>query len=85
MFGKAGKQFAGEIAGLVEKNLGDHLKSKTPKSTEKATETMGSVTGKRKALFIGINYYGQQGELRGCINDVKNIKNFLTSNFRIEI
>ncbi|KAG2017809.1 hypothetical protein CC2G_007286 [Coprinopsis cinerea AmutBmut pab1-1] len=35
-------------------------------------------TGKKKALLIGINYIGQSGELRGCINDVKNIKRFLT-------
>jgi hypothetical protein len=27
--------------------------------------------GKRKSLLIGINYVGQQGELRGCHNDVK--------------
>ncbi|TLD30402.1 hypothetical protein PspLS_02426 [Pyricularia sp. CBS 133598] len=34
-------------------------------------------TGKRKALLIGINYFGQEGELRGCINDVRNLSNFL--------
>ncbi|KNZ81863.1 Metacaspase-1 [Termitomyces sp. J132] len=38
-------------------------------------------TGKRKALCIGINYIGQQGQLRGCINDVHNIVNFLITNF----
>ena len=37
--------------------------------------------GKKKALLIGINYIGQQGELRGCINDVKNVKNFLTGHW----
>ena len=30
--------------------------------------------GVRRAVLIGINYTGQQGELRGCHNDVKNIK-----------
>ena len=35
--------------------------------------------GNKKALLIGINYFGQSGELRGCINDVKNIKNLLRS------
>ncbi|KAJ1327506.1 metacaspase-1 [Microdochium nivale] len=34
-------------------------------------------TGKRKALLIGINYIGQTGELRGCINDTKNLSTFL--------
>jgi hypothetical protein len=28
----------------------------------------------KKALLIGINYIGQNGELRGCINDTNNIK-----------
>ncbi|KAG6909070.1 Ca(2+)-dependent cysteine protease [Tephrocybe rancida] len=37
--------------------------------------------GKKKALCIGINYIGQQGQLRGCINDVENIKKFLTTQF----
>jgi len=35
------------------------------------------ITGKRKALLIGINYAGTKNELRGCINDVKNVKEFL--------
>eukprot|EP01101_Sappina_pedata_P005141 TRINITY_DN22_c0_g1_i6.p1 TRINITY_DN22_c0_g1~~TRINITY_DN22_c0_g1_i6.p1 ORF type:complete len:218 (+),score=67.17 TRINITY_DN22_c0_g1_i6:49-702(+) len=35
---------------------------------------------RRRALLVGINYYKQQGELRGCINDVKNLKNFLIQN-----
>ncbi|TFK18663.1 metacaspase [Coprinopsis marcescibilis] len=36
--------------------------------------------GNRKALLAGINYFGESpGELRGCINDVMNIKEFLHS------
>lgn len=34
-------------------------------------------TGKRKALLIGINYYNTRSQLRGCINDVKNVQRFL--------
>ncbi|KAF9534117.1 caspase domain-containing protein [Crepidotus variabilis] len=37
--------------------------------------------GKKKGLFIGINYFGQNGELRGCINDVQNIQSFLIQRF----
>jgi len=29
-------------------------------------------------LCIGINYTGQKRELRGCINDIKNVRRFLT-------
>lgn len=36
-----------------------------------------SLTGKKRALLIGINYIGQKGELRGCINDVIKIKEYL--------
>ncbi|KAI0322581.1 caspase domain-containing protein [Amylostereum chailletii] len=38
-------------------------------------------TGKKKALCIGINYFKQNGELRGCINDARNIERFLGQNF----
>ena len=37
--------------------------------------------GNKKSLLIGINYSTAPAgwQLDGCINDVKNIKNFLTS------
>ncbi|CAJ1950634.1 unnamed protein product [Cylindrotheca closterium] len=31
----------------------------------------------RRAVLIGINYVGQQGQLSGCHNDVENIKRYL--------
>ncbi|CAI6339086.1 unnamed protein product [Periconia digitata] len=37
--------------------------------------------GRRKALLIGINYFGQRGQLRGCINDVKNMSGYLNQHF----
>ncbi|MCJ1393406.1 hypothetical protein MMC18_006280 [Xylographa bjoerkii] len=40
-----------------------------------------SCTGSRKALLIGINYFGQRGQLRGCINDVKNMSTYLNNHF----
>lgn len=36
-----------------------------------------SMQGRRKALMIGINYFGTRAELRGCINDVHNVKRFI--------
>ena len=36
-------------------------------------------SGRRKALLIGINYVGQPNALRGCVNDVRNVKKFLES------
>ena len=32
----------------------------------------------RVDIQIGINYIGQKRELHGCINDIKNVKRFLT-------
>lgn len=37
--------------------------------------------GKKKALLIGINYFGTKSELRGCINDVHNMVQFLTERY----
>lgn len=34
-------------------------------------------TGERRAVLIGINYVGQQGELSGCHNDVLNMKEYI--------
>jgi len=34
-------------------------------------------TGVRRAVLIGINYVGQDGELRGCHNDVLNMKKYI--------
>lgn len=34
-------------------------------------------SGTRRAVMIGINYIGQQGELSGCHNDVLNMKEYI--------
>ncbi|GAA5813862.1 hypothetical protein MFLAVUS_007349 [Mucor flavus] len=37
--------------------------------------------GKKRALLIGINYTGTANELSGCLNDVVNIKDFISTNY----
>jgi hypothetical protein len=37
--------------------------------------------GRKRALLIGINYFGSPNQLNGCINDVHNIKGFLLQRF----
>lgn len=32
-------------------------------------------------MLIGINYFGQKGQLRGCINDAKNLSTYLNHSF----
>jgi len=34
--------------------------------------------------LIGINYFGQKGQLRGCINDVKNMSTYLHTQFNYQ-
>ena len=41
-------------------------------------------TGRRKALLIGINYFGTPNQLKGCINDVKNLSAFLIERFHYQ-
>ncbi|KAG2200326.1 hypothetical protein INT46_002366 [Mucor plumbeus] len=45
---------------------------------------LSNCQGRKRALLIGINYFGTSNELKGCINDVHNIKAFLVQlyNFR---
>lgn len=45
-------------------------------------QTQGLVSncqGRKKALLIGINYRGTKSELRGCVSDVKYVRDFITS------
>ncbi|EXJ81362.1 hypothetical protein A1O3_07653 [Capronia epimyces CBS 606.96] len=37
--------------------------------------------GRRRAVLIGINYFGQRGELQGCVDDVKNMSAYLSQAF----
>ena len=46
--------------------------------------TMDIGQGRKKALLIGINYFGTDNELNGCVNDVANIKEFLTTLYGFE-
>ncbi|ORZ24008.1 peptidase C14, caspase domain-containing protein [Absidia repens] len=47
---------------------------------------LSNCQGRKRALLIGINYFRTKNELRGCINDVHNVKSFLIQlyNFREE-
>ena len=45
--------------------------------TEKFAIVPSGSSGSRRALLIGINYIGQQGQLSGCHNDASNIKDYL--------
>ncbi|KAI9183564.1 hypothetical protein H9P43_004482 [Blastocladiella emersonii ATCC 22665] len=42
---------------------------------------MSDCSGRKKALFVGINYEGSSAPLSGCRNDVLNISSFLFENY----
>ena len=44
---------------------------------ERMTIVNDNPSGVKRAVLVGINYVGQQGELSGCHNDVKNISSYL--------
>lgn len=66
MFKKLKAQYAKEVAKQVEAMTLDVLNQVNPQETTEVatTESLHMISGRRKALFIGINYVGQKGELR---------------------
>ncbi|KAJ1735911.1 Ca(2+)-dependent cysteine protease [Coemansia biformis] len=42
---------------------------------------LSNCRGRKRALLIGINYFGTKHLLKGCINDVHNMKRFITEHF----
>eukprot|EP00536_Pseudo-nitzschia_multiseries_P004412 jgi/Psemu1/188031/e_gw1.73.141.1 len=53
----------------------------TPREGRGGTAT---ATATQRALLVGINYYGQNGQLSGCINDVANVKKYLCNHCGFE-
>ncbi|KAL6589252.1 caspase domain-containing protein [Neocallimastix sp. 'constans'] len=45
------------------------------------TYESSTCTGNKKALFVGINYYGTSAQLSGCINDVKNVSELVCKKY----
>lgn len=45
------------------------------------TYQLSDCSGRKKALLVGINYFGSNNELRGCVNDIKNMSTFLNRRF----
>jgi hypothetical protein len=40
---------------------------------------LGITMARKKALIIGINYFGTEHQLNGCINDANNVREFLVN------
>ena len=82
------KQAAELVSDVIDQHCGDKCGNDPTRSAvgddldDGADDIpLSDLSGNRKSLFIGINYYGSSAELRGCINDVKNIKQFVVDTF----
>jgi metacaspase-1 len=61
---------------------GLHFKTTPTKSnTTKPLQVAQDASGTKRALLIGINYFGTQNELNGCIKDVQNIRNLIITQY----
>jgi len=60
-----------------------HLASLAGASVAKDSPEVGGPhrPNRRRALLIGINYFGTSAELRGCINDVRNLQSLLSRTY----
>ena len=68
----------------VPGSAGGHHASGPPVQTRPAPRVGGAppkLSGRKRALLVGVNYFGTGAELRGCINDVHNIKKLLTGTY----
>ena len=75
-------KFAGDKVGkIVQEKATEFMgnKSSETKKYEMGEWNPVKQDARRRALLIGINYFGQKGELKGCINDVSNMKEFISS------
>lgn len=75
------KQNGGTTTDATDENSVSGTDGVTEELDDGANIPLSTCDGNKKSLFIGINYVGSSAELRGCINDVKNIKEFVVTNF----
>lgn len=76
-----------EALGAMRQNLKSQRYEQIPQLTSSRkidvnhavsfTNPNGGNSGTKRAVLIGINYIGQEGQLSGCHNDVGNIKSYL--------
>lgn len=73
------EEFLRAYQDLIEKHhIDSPLKAANAVVAHTVALAAGDAKGPRKcALLIGINYFGQNGELRGCLNDIDNMHAYL--------
>jgi len=83
-----------EVSNVIKTNLNTHIHSQINKQevwnpeTEKFyyerdgdNFTRSDCTGRKKAVYIGINYLDSNNKLIGCVNDARNISELFSRKF----
>ncbi|CAE6412333.1 unnamed protein product, partial [Rhizoctonia solani] len=66
---------------VVDGTFGQQAYDRDPRTSSYDRSARTSFSGRKKALCIGINYRDPNIRLNGCINDVRNVAEFLTVQF----
>ena len=75
----------GQVMGGDKKNNNQEQSSGSQSNLNLSNYDTGRTgSGRRKAVFIGINYFGTKAELKGCINDVKNVSRFVREKYEFQ-
>jgi hypothetical protein len=73
------------ISNIIKKNLINAAinasNANLKKLTDKYKRELATVSKKRTAFLVGINYTGTANELYGCINDTKNVQDLLKNKY----
>jgi len=73
------------ISNIIKKNLINAAinasNANLKKLTDKYKRELATVSKKRTAFLVGINYTGTVNELYGCINDTKNVEDLLKNKY----
>uniref|UniRef100_I2CPA5 Metacaspase n=1 Tax=Nannochloropsis gaditana (strain CCMP526) TaxID=1093141 RepID=I2CPA5_NANGC len=84
-FGKQLEKQANKVIGdVLGKVTGGNVKMPGALSEEEAPAPVpfsSDCSGRKKAVFVGINYFKTKAELHGCINDVKNVQAFIMEQY----
>ena len=82
------KDVLGEVRGQLKtkgyKQIPQLSSSRPTDLDEIFTLAPKDFSGTKRAVMIGINYVGQQGELSGCHNDCKNMMEYIKVKFIIQ-
>jgi len=78
----AGEQVSHYAKGNILGQLGGSHSFHIPGTSDAVR--LSDCKGNKKALLIGINYFGTKFQLKGCINDVQNINKFIQQQYNFK-